>query len=479
VKKKKSRKKVQAKTPKSGIPETIQRLRRSRFVDWAAGGGLLFLVGFLFAKGLFLPGDRVISSYHVDIFNYFAASRKFGFGELLNGNLPLWNPHIYSGAPYLANFQSALLYPPNFVYLVLPLAKAINTDLAFHVFLAGILMYAWARNRLQHPAAAFFAGAVLMLSQTFFLRVFAGHLTVLAVIAWTPLLFLAVDKLFERPSLGWCLTGIFAVTMQILAGLPQGVFCTAVAVGIYCFLRIGPCRNRPATILALLFVAVVPLFMSAIQLWTGVATTVECTRSQGLSFEYASDGSFPPENFITLVAPCFFGDFTHVMYWGRNYLWEFTVFIGIAGLIMAIYGAVYGKDTARRYWIAMVVILIVIALGHYTPLYRLLYLYMPGFDRFRMPARFMFNVVVFLALLAGSGISALIDKRGNTSAAAIGSAVLSALLAVAALGVVWAASGPPGESAWRHLIDALHATGEVASPPTDTLYETSSGFALK
>src|SRR5438128_79361 len=33
--------------------------------------------------------------------------------------LPLWNPHMLSGAPFLATSQSALFYPQNFLYYVL------------------------------------------------------------------------------------------------------------------------------------------------------------------------------------------------------------------------------------------------------------------------------------------------------------------------------------------------------------------------
>src|SRR3954452_21547125 len=38
--------------------------------------------------------------------------------------LPLWNPYMLSGAPFLANAQSALFYPGNFLYYLLPLPLA-------------------------------------------------------------------------------------------------------------------------------------------------------------------------------------------------------------------------------------------------------------------------------------------------------------------------------------------------------------------
>jgi hypothetical protein len=48
--------------------------------------------------------------------------REYGFDLIRHGQLPLWNPYNGAGAPLLANYQSALLYPPNWFGLFLPLA---------------------------------------------------------------------------------------------------------------------------------------------------------------------------------------------------------------------------------------------------------------------------------------------------------------------------------------------------------------------
>ena len=43
--------------------------------------------------------------------------RRFACRWLLRGEVPLWNPHSFSGYPFLANLQSAILYPPNLIFL--------------------------------------------------------------------------------------------------------------------------------------------------------------------------------------------------------------------------------------------------------------------------------------------------------------------------------------------------------------------------
>jgi hypothetical protein len=39
--------------------------------------------------------------------------REFAMSEFAQGRFPLWNPYNGAGAPLLANYQSALLYPPH------------------------------------------------------------------------------------------------------------------------------------------------------------------------------------------------------------------------------------------------------------------------------------------------------------------------------------------------------------------------------
>src|SRR5580693_6809100 len=95
---------------------------------------LLGLTLAMFADVLFIPGDRILSGLGMDTSTYFLYQRQFGFEHVRAGHFPLWNPHIYSGVPFLGSFQTAMLYPPNWIlYLTLPLAKAIDYEFALHV----------------------------------------------------------------------------------------------------------------------------------------------------------------------------------------------------------------------------------------------------------------------------------------------------------------------------------------------------------
>src|SRR6185503_3596630 len=57
-------------------------------------------------------GDLVTQHYE---------ARALAAGAVRELTLPLWNPYILSGVPFLASPQSSLFYPPNWLYYVLSL----------------------------------------------------------------------------------------------------------------------------------------------------------------------------------------------------------------------------------------------------------------------------------------------------------------------------------------------------------------------
>ena len=425
---------------------------------------LLVLFGLtllIFVDVLFSANEVILSQSGTDLSSQFVYWREFGFSQLSQGNLALWNPHIFSGMPYFGGFQSALLYPPNWLYLVLPLATAINVSIALHVFLAGLFIYLWTFRRGLHPAACLLSSILFMFSGPYFLHISAGHLPNLCAMVWAPLLFLAMDGLLEERSFNWCLIGMLAITMQILAGHPQYVFFTAIAAGLYAGLRLIKAQQRTLIVVGFGSMYVGAAALAAVQLLAGLEAAGESVRSSGISYAFAAMFSFPPENFLTFLVPGFFGGMSN--YWGRWYLWEMSLFIGVTGFILAVSGAVRGSRKLRLSSVSMTLILSVLALGTYTPLFNLLYRSVPGFDLFRGNSKFIFLVAMFSVMLSGIGLDNLLhDPPWRRRLANI---LSFAGLSVGAVGLwiyISAASGLAGT--WGHLMAAVAATRESYLP---------------
>ena len=120
-----------------------------------------------------------------DTMTYMYPYRYFAAEALAEGRIPLWNPDIYYGAPFLANLQSAVFYPLHLLFLLRPPTEAMNWSVVLHLFLAAFFAYLLARTMLGLDAvSATVAGALYGLSG--FVGSQVGHLNQLNAAAWLP-----------------------------------------------------------------------------------------------------------------------------------------------------------------------------------------------------------------------------------------------------------------------------------------------------
>ena len=440
--------------------------------------GLFLLTVLMFGGVIFTSENMVLSLEGADLYEQFIFSRHFGFSELKNGDPPLWNPHICLGTAFLGDFESALFYPPNVVFLIFPLAKAINISIALHVFLCGLFMYLWGCFRKLSPLSAFFSAALLMFSGAFFLHIYPGHVSTVCTMSWAPLVFLAIDAFFWNRSTSWILIGSAAVAMQIFAGHPQHVYYTGLCGVIFAGLKLIKSHGKvkAASGMGLMFVWGAAL--AAIQLLPGIAVAGESIRGGGVSAAFAGTFSFPPENFITLFAPGFFGDSAQMPYWGRWYPWEMNIFFSVTGFVMAVFGVIYGNRSSRRVILPASLIFLLLALGSYTPLHKILYYVLPGFGKFRGSSKFIFQASIFLCLLSGSGLEWLRrEKKVNPRIPVI---LLASGAAVIIFGIsirLLVKMDPMG--AWGNFMSSLYHTGECFWKPgglESTNWVRNAGF---
>ncbi|HXW85281.1 MAG TPA: hypothetical protein VEJ86_12800 [Candidatus Binataceae bacterium] len=422
---------------------------------------LLILTVAMFATLFFPPGDRVISPFGNDISAEFIYWRQFGFEQLRSGHVALWNPHQFCGEPFMGGFQAALFYPPNLIYLLLPVSVGINLEVALHVFLLGLFMSLWLRRYELAPAAILMASAVVMFSGEAFMRIYAGNLTTLDEMAWVPLLFLTVDELLENPGVRWVLVGVFAFAMQMFAGHPQWPFNTAVACGLYGAMGIRRAPRRVATLFAGIAVVAGAVLIGAVQLWSGLEVAEEGRRSGGAAFSFVASFPFPLENLATFLVPGLFGNGTSYPYWGK---WGMeSAFVGVTALTMAGYGLTV-RASKRWSWLAMAVLLFTLGFGDLTPLLHLLYRFVPGFDLFRGPARIVFQGELFLVMLAGLGMDRLI--RSGRGALLGGWIVLGVASVLGLAGLALESQAWTFRTLWAMAVSAVTSDpGTLLTPP--------------
>ena len=395
---------------------TATKYRRQIWL-WA-----LLSVAAVIAITFLLPGDLFLSSPDADLIAQLAAWRAFAADSIRSGHFPLWNPYTYSGQPFLGDFQSAELYPPNVIFLFLPLARAINLSFLLHLLLMGWGMGFWVTRRGGHPLAGALAGFALALSGPSFLRLFAGHIAYASTIAWAPWTFCALEAAWHGPRLRPLLLAAATVCLQILGGGPQYVFYLAIAAGFHAVIySVADPSVRRRALPNLIPIYLGGAALAAAQLLPSFAAVGESVRQSKLDYGFVRQFSFPPENFLTFFAPGFFGNLTNAVYWGRCYLWEVSIFISVTGVILALL-ACFDVNHHRRTRLDLLIALplAILALGDHTPLLHILYEHVFGFDKFRAVAKFVMPMLLFVALGIGAGADALIRGRFGKRHLAVG-----------------------------------------------------------
>ncbi len=419
--------------------------------------------------GTFSDSGALATGAGADLTRYFVYCREFGAAQMRQGHIPLWNPHLCGGTPFAGNWQSALFYPLNWIYLFLPLAWAINLEIALHVFLTGYFASLWAKRQGFHPLSQLLAGAMTMFGGAYYLHIYAGHLSLLDACAWVPLLLLSLEEIAKRPGAKWALIGGAALAMEILAGHPQSVYNSLIAAALYApaLLWKSPQRGRAIGWLAAAFTG--GLALAAVQLGAGFAAAEEGVRQGAIPYQFAASFSFILRNLKMLVVPGYYGDLTRVRYWGGWFLWEMSAFWSVTGLTLGIYGLFHGENRKRiALWAGVGLVLFALALGGNTPIFRFLYLHLPGLDRFRGPARFLYEAGLFGAMLAAAGLDSAL-KQATKSAKK--TAPLAAILAAAGVFLLCfglflkMGSGAYGDPPlWADVLDneAAHHAAEAA-----------------
>jgi hypothetical protein len=159
---------------------------------------------------------------------FFVPQRRLLWTALQAGHLPLWTPLLGNGTPLLANFQSGVFYPPNWVYAVLPFFEAFNGLLVLHFVVGGASMYLFARAADYGRSSAGAAAVGYMLGGYFVSL--TNLLNVLQAAAWAPAVCWAIlVHAKSRTARSFALL-VTVLWLAFIAGEPL-TFALAVALG--------------------------------------------------------------------------------------------------------------------------------------------------------------------------------------------------------------------------------------------------------
>ncbi|MDX9828621.1 MAG: oligosaccharide flippase family protein [Anaerolineae bacterium] len=434
------------------------------------------------------------------------AWKRFIVGSLRSGDVPLWNPHLFAGVPFLAAGQHSALYPFSALFYVLPVERAYGLFTVLQLWLAGINMYLLVRALRLGRFPALVAGITYQLAAFFLVSVVFSM--IIAAAAWLPLLLAVVEWTVRRQEekgsgpfvpIVYVLLGGLALGLHILAGHAEILVHTVLVTAAYgvvrlLFLvrRVG--SWRPALRLAFWFacMGVLGLALGSVQLIPLLELVTRNFREGSVTYADVVGWAYPTRQILTFFLPDFFGNPAHHGYWDlvsrqwvpaerifwgiKNYV-EAGSYVGILPLALALVALVPMLGGLRRNgaragsslreaapaeesggpgvdrrpaWIMAVLAAVSLLLVFGTPLYAVLYYGLPGVKQLHSPFRWVFAYTLSVAVLAGYGARELQNWGAGTARGGI--ARLRSLLAwgflggglalLAVLAVVFVAPGP-------------------------------------
>ncbi|OGR95018.1 MAG: hypothetical protein A2902_04265 [Elusimicrobia bacterium RIFCSPLOWO2_01_FULL_64_13] len=352
----------------------------------------------LYLSGALLTGKTFFMR---DLTYLFHPWRSLSSQMLQAGDFPLWNPYEMGGMPFLANCQSAILYPWTALFGFFGFVPGLKMFHLAHYALAGIGFYLLG-IRLGLRGTAAFAGCLIAAYNGYALsrHEFVSALGSWAWFPWVLLFSHSPGESLRAPCLG---LGI-ALSLSLLGGFPQ-IFLLSAAAGIaFSFLTARP--GKAAALWAgagLLF-----LGLTAAQ-WIPTAELIgrSIRGGQGLPYEEAVRYSFPPENLAGLAVPKFLAGHPD-RYTGEKFFWIWSGWWGAAATMAAL-RAFFILRKRREASFAFVLALagLLWSLGGNLEWFRALYDRLFFLKWFRYPPAALLWTAGGAGLLASFGISAM------------------------------------------------------------------------
>jgi hypothetical protein len=347
----------------------------------------------------------------------FQAELQFLANAIHQGQSPFWSPNVFGGMPQIADPQSLIFSPMVLLALLAPHPSFHALDVAVLAMLAlgGLAILMFFRDRGWHPVGGIVAALAFAFGASASWRI--QHIGQIESLAFFVIALWLVARALDRRSIVYgLLAGIAAGLMVVQPD--QVAFLGALFLVGYVAdhwlaqpsLNVALRRSaRPlaAASLAALLIMAVPVLL----------TMLFAESSDRASFHYAeaTQGSLHPASLLTMLVGGLFSADYAVPYWGPySEAWDAKhlslspnmsqVYAGALPILaILVFGVARGWAWTReiRFFSLAVIAMIIYALGHYTPAFRVLFEFLPGVSVFRRPADATFMIGAATAIVGG------------------------------------------------------------------------------
>jgi hypothetical protein len=385
-----------------------------------AGAFGIYSVAFLALAWPWLSGAVEIP---YDAASQFYPQLAFLARSLATGQSPFWTPNIFAGWPQIADPQSLIFSPLHFVVaLRVPRPSPWLNDVLVFVLLyaggAGVILFF--RDRGWHVGGALVAALAFAFGGSAASRI--QHIGQIESLVFLPLSLWMLARALERSS--WRAgagAGVFA-SLIVLGRDQVSLIAVYVLVGFVLWHWMsGPGRmaRMSASVKPLLTGAIAGAAIVTVPVTFTALLAMHSNRPE-IDYDFAAGGSLHPADLLMLVFADLFGagDFNRDLWGPPGFAWHeafgptgLAVAQNVgqiyAGALVAVallgFGIVRGLLWSRgiRFFTLAMALTLLYALGKYTPVFHLIFDFVPGVTLYRRPADATFAFGALLAIVAG------------------------------------------------------------------------------
>ena len=334
-------------------------------------------------------------------FGYFAYPIAYHLRESFwRGEIPLWNPLNDCGTPFLAQWNTQVLYPPALFYLLLPLSWSLGVFCLLHLFWGGLGMFLLARHWTQNRFAAAFAGVVFAFNGLM-LNSLMWPATVTAL-GWMPWVIWLTERAWREGGRMLVIAAL-ASALQMLSGGTEVVLLTWGSLAVLALVEMvrGELPRGQTFRRAALGVVLVSGLCAA-QL---LPFFDFLNHSQRQADFFAAQWPMPATGWLNFFVPLFHCHPQQGVFMQANQFWTASYYVGVTTVTLAAWTAY--RQRSWRVWVfaGLALLCLVLALGDATPMYRWLRQHTSAIGLMRFPVKFVILPVFALPVLAAFGLA--------------------------------------------------------------------------
>jgi Bacterial membrane protein YfhO len=379
-----------------------------------------------------------------DLLHFSLPQQVFAAGALSHGRLPLWTPLVYGGAPFFAEPGTGVLYPPNWLFLLLEPGRAATAFILVHLPVAAVGMLVLARVcRLSRGAAAL--AATSYVASGYLLSMHGGHY----YFASAALLPLCAGLLVRCGREGTARAAVAAAVpvLALLFGGEVQALSLAVLLAGALLLDGAAEGSLPRASLAFAGALVLGAAVAAVQVVPSALFLRGTVRAHGVQLAEATLWSMHPLRLLELLVAQPFGvPWPDNGYWGpasqpgaHHLPWAASLWLGPSALLLAPVALLGRRWAGTRALSLLAVLGLVLAMGTRTPIFAV-WRSLPLMSLLRYPEKYALLSTAALVLLGARGLDVV---RDDPRARRIALALFGGAGALLFAGAIWMLRVPP------------------------------------